>query len=56
MLFRSESEAGNVQIALQMFKTVSITVRPKYAWLFVGTNEPLKVTVDSKISLLSAWL
>ena len=52
----AESEAGNVQIALQMFKTVSITVRPKYAWLFVGTNEPLKVTVDSKISLLSAWL
>ena len=52
----SGNEAENVQIALQMFKTVSITERPKYAWLFVGTNEPLKVKVDSKISFISAWL
>ena len=35
--------ATEVQIALQMYKTVSITTRPTYAWLFRGTNEPLKV-------------
>ena len=38
-----ESEAAEVQIALQMYKTVSITARPKYSWFFMGTNEPLKV-------------
>lgn len=41
------NRAADVQIALQMFKTVSITERPKYSWLFVGTNEPLKVRVGS---------
>jgi ATP-dependent DNA helicase 2 subunit 1 len=35
--------AAEVQIALQMYKTVSITKRPGHTWLFSGTNEPLKV-------------
>ena len=29
-----ESEAAEVQIALQMYKTVSITARPKYSWFY----------------------
>lgn len=37
------AECSEVQIAIQMYKTVSITTRPTYAWLFRGTNEPLKV-------------
>lgn len=43
--------AAEVQIALQMYKTVSITKRPGHTWLFSGTNEPLKV-FNSRIKLL----
>ena len=34
---------AEVQIALQIYKMVGITLRPTYTWLFSGTNEPLKV-------------
>jgi hypothetical protein len=34
--------ATEVQIALQMYKTISITKRPTSTWLFRGTNEPVK--------------
>ncbi len=34
--------ATEVQMAIQMYKTVSITKRPTHTWLFRGTNEPVK--------------
>lgn len=34
---------AEVQIALQMYKTISITKRPYHTWLYMNTNEPLKV-------------